>query len=65
MIEWKDIKIGNFDVSTAKRKRRELNTLSIGAPQYIAPELFTNQGYDSKIDVYALGYSFHILSILN
>ena len=60
MIESKDIKIGNFDVSTAKRKRRELNTLSIGAPQYIAPELFTNQGYDSKIDVYALGYSFHI-----
>ena len=61
MTESKDIKIGDFGVSAAKRKRGELNTLTIGTPQYMAPEMFGNQGYDSKIDIYALGCSFHIL----
>ena len=58
--ESKDIKIGDFGVFTAKRKKRELNTITRGTSQYMAPEMFTNQGYNSKIDVYALGYSFHI-----
>ena len=53
--ESKDIKIGDFGVYTAKRKKRELNTLTIDTPQYMAPEIFTNQGYNSKIEVYALG----------
>ena len=56
--ESKNIKIGDFGVSTAKRKKRELNTLTIGTPQYIAPEMFTNQGNNSKINVCALGYNF-------
>ena len=52
--ESKDIKIGDFGVFTAKRKKRELNTITRGTSQYMAPEMFTNQGYNSKIDVYAL-----------
>ena len=39
----KIIKIGEFGVSTAKKKKRELNSLTIGTPQYMAPEMFTNQ----------------------
>ena len=51
MTESKDIKIGDFG---AKWKRRELNALIIGTPQYMSPEMLDN----SKIDVYALGCSF-------
>ena len=41
--ESKDIKIGDFGVFTAKRKKRELNTITRGTSQYMAPEMFTNQ----------------------
>ena len=61
MTDTKDVKIGDFGVSAVKKKRGELNTLTIGTLRYMAPEMFNNQGYDSKIDVYALGCSFHIL----
>ena len=61
MTDTKEIKIGDFGISANKKKRGELNTLTIGTPKYMAPEMFTNQGYDSKIDIYALGCTFHIL----
>ena len=61
MTDTKDVKIGDFGVSAVKKKRGELNTLTIGTLRYMAPEMFNNQGYDSKIDVYALGCTFHIL----
>ena len=32
--------------------------LRIGTPVYMAPEMFTDEGYGSKIDVYALGITF-------
>ena len=61
MTDTKDVKIGDFGISAAKKIRGELNTLTIGTPKYMAPEMFNNTGYDSKIDVYALGCTFHIL----
>jgi serine/threonine protein kinase len=61
MTDTKDVKIGDFGISAAKKIRGELNTLTIGTPKYMAPEMFKNTGYDSKIDVYALGCTFHIL----
>ena len=32
--------------------------LRIGTPIYMAPEMYTDEGYGSKIDVYALGITF-------
>ena len=61
MTDTKEIKIGDFGISANKKKRGELNTLTIGTPKYMAPEMFNNTGYDAKIDVYALGCTFHIL----
>ena len=61
MTDTKDVKIGDFGVSAVKKRRGELNTLTIGTLKYMAPEMFGYQGYDSKIDVYALGCTFHIL----
>ena len=57
----KDIKIGVFGISAARRKRGELNTLTIGKAQYMIPEMSTNRGYDYKIDGYVLRCSFRIL----
>ena len=33
-------------------------TLRIGTPIYMAPEMYSDEGYGSKIDVYALGITF-------
>jgi serine/threonine protein kinase len=61
MTDTKDIKIGDFGISAQKRKKGEANTLTIGTPQFMAPEMFNNTGYDSKIDVYAMGCTFHAI----
>ena len=58
MTDTKDIKIGDFGISAQKRKKGELNNLMIGTPQFMAPEMYNNIGYDSKIDVYAMGCTF-------
>ena len=58
--EKKVVKLGDFSISMIKQEGVQ-NTLLIGTPQYMAPEMFSGKGYDSKIDIYALGCSFHIL----
>ena len=60
MTETKDIKIGDFGISTI-RSNKQANSVPIGTQRYMAPEMFSNQVYDSKIDVYALGCSFHMM----
>ena len=46
MTDTKDIKIGDFGISAQKRKKGELNNLMIGTPQFMAPEMYNNIGYD-------------------
>ena len=60
MTETKDIKIGDFGISTA-RDNKQANSITIGTQRYMAPEMFGNQVYDAKIDVYALGCTFHLM----
>ena len=60
MTETKDIKIGDFGISTT-RNDKQANSITIGTQRYMAPEMFGNQVYDSKIDVYALGCTFHMM----
>ena len=70
----KSIKIGDFGVS-AKRKEKtpdtpyssnigitqgfSKETLLIGTPLYMSPEMYNHQEYGSKVDVYALGCTFY------
>ena len=42
-------------ISNAKNSKENLK---IGTPIYMAPEMYSDQGYGSKIDVYALGITF-------
>ena len=60
MTETKEVKIGDFGISF-QRKKGEVNTLFQGTIKYMAPEMFDRTGYDSKIDVYALGVTFHLM----
>ena len=64
MTDDKAIKIGDFGVSAIKTKNMNFNkkeTLMIGTPQYMSPEMFNQSGYGNKIDVYALGITFHLM----
>jgi serine/threonine protein kinase len=61
MTDNKEIKIGDFGISAQKKKRGETNTLTICTPRFMAPEMFNRTGYDSKIDVYALGCTFFVI----
>ena len=42
-------------LSNAKNSKEKLR---IGTPIYMAPEMYSDEGYGSKIDVYALGITF-------
>lgn len=46
------IKIG--DLGLSKQTKEECKTL-LGTPEYMAPELCNQQGYDEKVDIYAFG----------
>ena len=71
MTDNKTIKIGDFGVS-ALRKKRQINyqnldstqgfsreTLLIGTPLYMSPEMYNHKEYGSKVDVYAMGCTFY------
>jgi serine/threonine protein kinase len=42
-------------IATWKRNRRTLAYSTVGTPDYIAPEVFGNTGYDAKCDYWSLG----------
>ena len=62
----KTIKIGDFGVS-AERKvggmnfKPEKETMMIGTPLYMSPEIFAHEPYGSKVDVYSLGCTIYEL----
>ena len=64
----KTIKIGDFGVSATRNKntpgnnnngKAEKETMMIGTPLYMSPEMFNHEKYGSKVDIYALGCSFY------
>ena len=58
----KTVKIGDFGVSANRNKNQNKlskEKLSIGTPLYMSPEIFNNQEYGSKVDVYAMGCTFY------
>lgn len=75
----KTIKIGDFGVAAIKKEKLNQNlfqnqngfpqvskeTLMIGTPMYMSPEIINHLGYDNKVDVYALGVTFHEICYFN
>ena len=58
----KTIKIGDFGVSASRKKTQtklSKETIMIGTPLYMSPEMFNHEEYGSKVDVYSLGCTFY------
>ena len=47
-----EVKIG--DMGTAEMKMGKKYTI-IGTPEFMAPEMYEEQGYNEKVDIYAFG----------
>ena len=68
MTDDKAVKIGDFGVSAVINRRYNSNktniskeNLVIGTPNYMSPEMYDGSGYGNKVDVYALGFTFHMM----
>lgn len=56
------VKLTDFGFAT-KYKPDELQTVALGSPAYMAPEICRNEEYDSKVDVWAAGImAFELLT---
>lgn len=54
------IKLTDFGFATHYNADKP-NTLSLGSPLYMAPELCRSRPYDSKVDVWAVGIITYVL----
>ena len=66
LTENKTVKIGDFGVSAERKlgndfKHIEKETIMIGTPLYMSPEIFGHQPYGSKVDIYSLGCTIYEL----
>jgi len=68
ITENKTIKIGDFSISAIRKiKNQNLDnmqfysreTLMIGTPLYMSPEIYNHQEYGFKVDVYSMGCTFY------
>lgn len=48
-----DLRIGDLGLSTVHRNGRVLSVL--GTPEFMAPDMYEEQSYDEKVDIYAFG----------
>ena len=53
--KWKDIKIGDFGLSTVRKNKKKQHQTPVGTMGYAAPELLKGKAYNEKSDMYALG----------
>lgn len=56
------VKIGDLGVGTVLRQRKA-NTC-VGTPYYLAPEMWKNKPYDTKVDVWSMGVLLYELALM-
>ena len=54
------VKISDFTLAVNFHHNRNIN-LRCGTPGFMAPEIFSGEPYDEKVDVYSLGVILYIL----
>lgn len=59
----KNIKLG--DLNIAKIVKNDLASTQIGTPYYLAPEIWNNEPYDFKCDIFSLGCVVYEMATLN
>jgi serine/threonine protein kinase len=55
-------KVTDFGFAKALEKDQK-ETLTLGTPHYMAPELVKRQAYDSKVDIWALGVLTYMILV--
>lgn len=56
------VKIGDLGVGTVLRQRKAHTC--VGTPYYLAPEMWKNKPYDTKVDVWSLGVLLYELAVM-
>lgn len=59
------VKIGDFGVSKQLNKTSSLCQTKVGTPYYLSPEIWNNEPYGNKSDIWSLGCILHELCTLN
>eukprot|EP01135_Chromosphaera_perkinsii_P005335 Nk52_evm16s343 gene=Nk52_evmTU16s343 len=54
------VKVCDFGLATTISKGQKLGTVC-GTPTYVAPEILSEEGYDEKVDIWAIGVITYIL----
>ena len=54
------LKIADFSLAEKTNQKQKFK-LVCGTPGFMAPEIFTSEGYDEKIDIYSLGLVLYAL----
>ena len=57
------IKLTDFGLSKILKNPKEKSYTICGTPQYLAPEILTNKGYDNTVDWWSLGCVFYEMLI--
>ncbi|CAL6007152.1 Kinase [Hexamita inflata] len=64
LIQNDTYKIADFGVSKVQHKANDLARTAIGTPFYLSPEMWKQEQYSQKTDVYSLGCLFYELCML-
>jgi serine/threonine protein kinase len=64
LIDAKHVAIGDFGISKVLKCSTAMATTQIGTPYYMAPEIWSNQRYNEKCDVWALGVVLYEMAAL-
>jgi serine/threonine protein kinase len=64
LVDAKRVAIGDFGISKVLKCSTAMASTQIGTPYYMAPEIWTNQRYNEKCDVWALGVVLYELCAL-
>jgi alpha-tubulin suppressor-like RCC1 family protein len=50
------LRLADFGLATTHESKKQPHTEDIGTPKYVAPEVISSKYYDTKADIYSLGF---------
>jgi serine/threonine protein kinase len=50
------LRLADFGLATTHEPQKQSHTEDRGTPKYVAPEVISSKYYDTKADIYSLGF---------